>query len=238
MFPFTVYLEVVLMTSLLYPQYGSLSIFRDSELFDINQVLKLIRVPYPYISSTVIIESNPYVSSIMSKSKFIKHLKELNIEELKHELLDLFAKVPEVRKHYAMELGTDKEREKIFNKAKKEIEAKYATKSYRKPRRPRIQKINSILSMMRKASIFDHEMADLYLFDIEAALVFIVKYHFYSQVLGNHIRSVFEKALNIIAQEQVTEMYQERINRILDRSIVIPELHLTLRSDFKRILDD
>ncbi len=165
----------------------------------------------------------------MSKSKFTKHLKELNIEELKYELIRLYDKVPEVRKYYAMELGTEKDRQRIFNKAKKDLEAKYATKSYRRPRRPRIQKINAILNTMKKASIFDHELADLYLFDIEVALVFIVKYNFYSQVLGNHITSVFKSALEIIQNEQLTDLYKDRCKLIFERSVVIPELYISLK---------
>jgi len=81
----------------------------------------------------------------MSKAKFSKHLKELNIEEMKHELLQLYTSIPEVRQHYAMELGTEADRKKIYDKVKKNIESKYATKSYRRPRRPRIQKINTLL---------------------------------------------------------------------------------------------
>lgn len=166
----------------------------------------------------------------MSKAKFRKHLKELNIEELKHELMGLYEQIPEVRTYYAMELGTDKERERIFKRAKENIKSKYATKSYRKPRRPRIQKINSLLSSVAKSSIFNHELIDLYLFDIEEALVFIVRYHFYSQVLGNHIRSVFKKAMLLIKGGQLEDLFNERIKLILERSIFIPELHIDLKN--------
>ena len=43
----------------------------------------------------------------MSKAKFSKHLKELNIEEMRHELLQLYTALPTVRQHYAMELGSE-----------------------------------------------------------------------------------------------------------------------------------
>ena len=169
----------------------------------------------------------------MSKAKFRKHLKELNIEELKHELMGLYEQYPEVRKHYAMELGSDKERAKIFQRAKDNIQSKYATKSYRRPRRPRIRKINLLLNSIAQSSIFNHELIDLYFYDVEEALVFIVRYHYYSQTLGNHIRSVFKKAMDLVRHEQMEEDFSERIRLIIDRAIYIPELQL----DLKQILN-
>lgn len=173
----------------------------------------------------------------MSKAKFVKHLKELNIEEMRHELLGLYDKVSEVKKYYAMELGSDKDRKKIFDKAKKEIAAKYATKSYRRPRRPRIQKINAIISKIEKAAIFKHELIDLYLFDLETALVFIAKYNFYSKVIVNHTISIFKKAMKLIDEEFVHDMFKERCENIVDRSVLIYEIHMEIRPIYKRTFE-
>jgi len=167
----------------------------------------------------------------MRKSQFSKHLNELNEEELRQELTMLYSKVPEVKQYYAMELGSEGERKKLYDKAKKNIDSKYATKSYRKPRRPRIQKINAILSEMKKNAIFQHEMADLYLYDIEAALVFSVKYGFYSKVLSNHIISTFKKAMKIIRGHNFYDLFQERISLIIDRTILIPEIYSEMRME-------
>lgn len=164
----------------------------------------------------------------MSKAKFVKHTKELGVEELRHELIDLYNKLPAVKQYYAMELGSDKDREKLYTKAKKNIESKYATKSYRRPRRPRIQKINKILSEMKKATIFKHELVDLYLFDIETALVFSLKYRFYSTTLGNHIVGVFKKAMLLILGQQLQEMFAERSKSIIQRAELFPEIHWEL----------
>ena len=161
----------------------------------------------------------------MSKAKFKKHLSELNHEELKHELLNLYTQIEDVRKYYAMELGSEKDRTRIFDKAKKEIEAKYTTKSYRKPRRPRIQKVNAILSRMSKSSVFEHELIDLYLFDIEKAMIFSIKYHFYSHVLGNHLVKTFEKTLQMIRRAHVWDLFDERCRLVISRSEDIPEIH-------------
>ena len=174
----------------------------------------------------------------MSKSKFTKHLKELGIEEMRHELIELYTKIAEVRRHYAMELGTDKDRQRIYDKAKKDIISKYATKSIRKPRRPRIQKINIILRDLEKASIFKHEMIDIYLFDIETALVFILKYGFYSTTLENHIKTVFAKGLLLIQAEQLQSTYQERCEVIFKRSLYMPEIHYAIRDEYQECYDN
>ena len=134
-----------------------------------------------------------------------------------------------------MELGDDKERAKLYAKAKRDIEAKYATKSYRRPRRPRIQKVNKILSEMKKNSIFEHEMADLYLFDVETALRFSIKYGFFSKVLANHLVAVFKKALSIIHHQQLHDLYAERCTNIIDRSILVPEIHWELKNEFQSV---
>ncbi len=173
----------------------------------------------------------------MSKGKFKKHLAELNIEELRHELLDLYDKVKEVKTHYAMELGSEADRKRLYDKAKAEITAKYATKSYRRPRRPRIQKINAVLRRMKQTAVFKHELIDLYLFDIEQAMVFTAKYGFYSTTLANHIVAVYKMAAQLIAQEQMYADYEERSDRILSRAELLPDLHWDLdevRQDFFR----
>ena len=165
----------------------------------------------------------------MRKSQFKKHLDQLNEDELKDELLRLFQNVKEVKAYYDMELGSEEERKKLYLKAKTNIESKYATKSYRRPRRPRIQKINAILAEMNRKSIFQHEMVDLYLFDVETAVGFARKYNFYSNVLSNHIISVFEKACHILQEDiSIQGAYRERCDEILDAIMYYPTIHIDL----------
>ena len=64
----------------------------------------------------------------MRKSKFKKHIDQLEEDDLRDELLGLYDKLEEVRHYYQMELGSQEEREKRYVKARKEIEAKYKTK--------------------------------------------------------------------------------------------------------------
>ncbi|MFT4566998.1 MAG: hypothetical protein ACI9FN_001961 [Saprospiraceae bacterium] len=168
----------------------------------------------------------------MRKSQFIKHLEELNEDDLRDELLQLYKQVPEVKTYYSMELGTEKERKKLYDRTKKEIIAKYATKSFRRPRRPRIQKINLILAEMKRKSIFAHEMADLYLFDVEEAISFSRKYQFYSDVLSNHVIKTFTEACRIIQEQVLHDTYKERCESVLSNVLYYPTIHMDLEPIF------
>ncbi len=153
----------------------------------------------------------------MRKSSFKKHIDQLDEEGLRSELLLLFDKVKEVKTFYKMELGNEGDRKKMYDKAKKEIEAKYKTKSYRKPRRPRIQKVNHIIKEIRERSVFEHEMIDIYLFNAECAVGFMDTYEYYSTPLVNTIKNSMEKAISSIKSLGLSSEYQSRCMRILDK---------------------
>ena len=154
----------------------------------------------------------------MKKTKFIKHLEQLEEEDLRGELLSLYEKFLDVRKFYSMELGKDEDRARIFAKAKKDIASKYATRSTRRPRRPRINKINKLLTEVTKISIFKEELIDLYLYNCEMALDFMLAYHFHSDPLHNTVVKSIDKACSLIVESQSEEEFRERLNRIIDRS--------------------
>ncbi len=151
----------------------------------------------------------------MRRSTFLKHISSISEEELRDELLQLFTKVPEVKSFYSMELGDEKDREKIYEKAKVSIQAKYKTKSYRKPRRPRIQKINALLKDLEKKAVFSWEMIDIYLFNAEQGLSFMRDYRFYSEPLKNTILNSLRKALPLIEESLFQEKYKERVEAII-----------------------
>lgn len=174
----------------------------------------------------------------MRKSVFQKHLDQLDEESLRDELRTLYEKVEAVRKHYAMELGSEMDRKRHFEKAKKEIRAKYATKSYRKPRRPRIQKIYKIISDVRKTSVFEFEMIDIYLFNAEEGLNFMNRYRYYSTPLFNSISGTFVKALELIQSNRMHEDYRTRVENIRDDSTRERELYHLLKTEFDKVYSE
>lgn len=150
----------------------------------------------------------------MRRSTFLKHISSISEEELRDELLQLFTKVPEVKSFYSMELGDEKDREKIYTKAKVSIQSKYKTKSYRKPRRPRIQKINALLKDLEKKAVFSWEMIDIYLFNAEQGLSFMKTYQFYSEPLKNTIVNSIKKALPLIEESLFQDKYKDRVEAL------------------------
>jgi len=150
----------------------------------------------------------------MKNTSVSKYINSLSQEELQKEILMLLKKLPAVKEYYKMELGSVTQREQLYKKAKVEIAKRYATKSYRRPRKPRIQKINKLLTEMKKKSIFDHEMVDLYLFDLESCIKFSMEYGVITLVIQNHIDQVYKKADAIIRENKLQDMFQDRINWI------------------------
>lgn len=173
----------------------------------------------------------------MRISNFKKFINSLNEEELREEMLRLYSKLDDVKTFYKMDLGSEKERAKVFDRAKKDIAKKYLTKSYRKPRRPRIQKVNKILSEVRKSTVLDYEMIDVYLFTCETALEFKEEYQFYSDVLINNISSTFEKACNLIKSNLMQEDYQNRCENIMKKLKYSRELKLRLTPKFTEVFE-
>ena len=150
----------------------------------------------------------------MRKSSFIKHIQQLGEEDLRDELTMLFTKVKGVSEFYKMELGTEADRKKLYDQAKANIRSKFATKSYRRPRKPRVQKVNTLLKELKDKAIFDYEMIDIYLFTCETALEFCSEYQFLSVPVSNIIINTYDKAINLISHNNMDSGYKDRCAKI------------------------
>jgi hypothetical protein len=169
------------------------------------------------------------------KRDFLKHIQLLDAEDLRDELTTLYSQIKAVRDFYAMELGTDVDRKKIYEKAKLDIASKYSTRSRRKPRRPRIQKVNAIISKLEKESVLPFEMIDIYLFNSETAVDFIRKYRFESEPLRNTVINSFSKAVDQIVLEKMKHKYSDRCALLLQRASVYPWLFLDLKELYQSV---
>jgi len=134
----------------------------------------------------------------MRINKFLKHIEKLDEDDLRRELKLLYEKLDEVKRFYKFEIGDPKDKEKYYTKIKTNIKSKFATRSFRKPRRPRIQKLHSLLTQLRKDVVFDFELIDIYLFTVESGVEFMHDYYFQSEPLINLINKYFEKACLLI----------------------------------------
>lgn len=133
-------------------------------------------------------------------------------EELQAELSKMYAKSKFVKHYYTMELGDESDRKAIFDKAKKKIESLYK----RRKTRSRISKVNAILKDTAAVSIFEHEMADLYLFHAEIATDHLNYFGWPKDPDLNHLKNSFEKAVDLISSSQTKLSYQERVENVID----------------------
>lgn len=170
----------------------------------------------------------------MRKATFLKHINNLEAEDLRSELMMLFSKVKAVPEYYKMELGSAEDRQKMYAKAKQEIAKKFATKSYRKPRRPRIQKVYKMLKDVNDKSVFQHEMIDIYLFTSETAWGFMDDYEFDSTPLHNIIIKTYKNALNLIMQSRMEEDFKERAQTLIKAM----RYHRDLQNALEDIFDE
>lgn len=153
----------------------------------------------------------------MRKSSLKKHLESLNKEELQSEILILFDKFKEVKNHYKLDLGTVEDRVKVYNQAKVEISKCFKTKSYVRPRRPRIKIMNSVIKRMEKSVLFEHEMIDIRLHAAESVATFMNEYNYLSDTLFNALLKNYELALGIIQQSKLEDEHQSRIQNLLNQ---------------------
>ena len=173
----------------------------------------------------------------MQKSTFTKYINSLSEEELKLELDALYTFSPDVKQYYVMELGSEKDRKRIYDNIKKDIASKYATRSVRRPRKPRISKIRAILRNLERQKSFTYELGDVFLFNVECATKYVQKHWILTDPLRNIILETYEKACLYIRDAL---MEDENIDRINDCVINVkrqPSLAIEMEKIRDRIFD-
>lgn len=151
----------------------------------------------------------------MQKSTFTKYIRSLTEEELRQELDNLYAFSPDVKQYYTMELGSEKDRKRIYDNIKKDITSKYATRSVRRPRKPRISKVRAILRNLERQKSFTYELGDVYLHNVECATEYVKKHWILTDPLINIILDSYEKACLNIRDALMEEEYMDRINQCI-----------------------
>ena len=150
--------------------------------------------------------------------EFNKFLKSLSEAELKAELVMLYSKVSAVKEHYTMELGDEKARKKVYDKAKKDLTNLYYIRGIAR-KRPRIQKCKSLLKTMEVNAVFAHESVDLYLFVTELSLEYLGKRSRTTQAVYNQCIESYRKATSLIAQYDYQDDFLLRCKSCCKKSL-------------------
>lgn len=149
----------------------------------------------------------------MRKTSFTKFLNSLSEEELKEELDKLYTKYKPIKEYYAMELGDVADRKKLLDKAKNAIGRLYE----RRKARSRLSKTNNILKEISLISIFDHELADVYIHHVECATSHINYYGLRKEADANHLANSFRKSVDLITSSQTKDVNGPRLERVLEK---------------------
>lgn len=173
----------------------------------------------------------------MQKSTFTKYIQSLNEEELRMELEALYIFSPDVKQYYVMELGSEKDRKRIYDAIKKNIESKYATRSIRRPRKPRISKIRAILRNLERQKSYSYELGDVYLFNVECATAYVKKHWILTDPIRNIILETYEKACLNIRDALLEDDYMDRINDCIANMKRQPSTAIEMEQIRDRIFD-
>ena len=149
----------------------------------------------------------------MRKTAFTKFINSLNEDELREELDKLYSRYRDIKNYYTMELGEKDDRKKLLDKAKNSIERLYE----RRKTRSRLSKVNAILKDISSISIFDHELADVYIHHVECATDHINYYGLRREADANHLASSFRKSVDLILRSQTQEDNVPRLEKCLER---------------------
>jgi hypothetical protein len=149
----------------------------------------------------------------LRKSNFTKFIDSLSDEELREEMDKLFTKYKSIKEYYTMELGSEDDRKKLLDKAKNGIR-----KLYEKFRtRSRLTKVNNILKDMSAISIFDHELADVYITHVEAATNHLNYFGWARDADYNHLEKSFFRAVDLVTSSQSQDQLGGRLKDILKK---------------------
>lgn len=152
----------------------------------------------------------------MSLSKFKKYKEAAPEEEIREVLEKLYRSFPVVKQYFTMELGTEKERASLNQKAKKKLESLYQ----RYKTRSRKSKANAILKELEAISVFDHELADVYLYHAELCLDWL-RYFDVKPMEADHMLESLDKAIQLIIRSMSEEQFEGRLFAINQRSNIL-----------------
>jgi len=147
----------------------------------------------------------------LRKTNFIKFINSLTEDELREEMDKLFTKYKPIKAYYTMELGSDDDRKKLLDKAKNSIGKLYE----RWRTRSRLSKVNNILKEISAISIFDHELADVYMHHVEVATIHLSYYGWSKDADFNHLEKSFFRAVDLVTSSQSKDQFENRFTAVL-----------------------
>ena len=158
------------------------------------------------------------------------YLKELNEQELRDEIKELYRKFPIVKEYYQLELSTDST--PVVDDYKNKIR-RYYFPANRKIKRPKATKMRELINNFKKVAPFTYDVIDLLLYQVETMIAFTEERGYVSKGFYQTMVSRYKEALQLIVQEEAKEIFLERSQKIVeDASFMswVPDMEIELRN--------
>lgn len=148
----------------------------------------------------------------MSKRDLKKYLTDLSKDQIQEQLLELYAKFPDVKTYYDFVFNPNEE--KLLREAKVKISNEYfPIKTKRaKMRRSTAQKI---IKHFMSLGVDSFVIADVMLYNIEIAQVFSDKYRVNSESFYKSFFNSFSQSVSFMMEKEILHEYKDRLQKIV-----------------------
>lgn len=144
-----------------------------------------------------------------------KFLEELNEEELRNEIKQLYQRFPIVKEYYQLELSTDSTA--VVDDYKNKIR-RYYFPTNRNIKKPKAAKMRELISQFKKVAPFPHDVIDLLLYQVETMMDFTEEKGYVTAGFYQTMVSRYKDATQLMMQEEAKEDFRERCQNILDQA--------------------
>ena len=154
----------------------------------------------------------------MAKSKISdlkKILDELTEEELKQEILKLYAKLPQVKDFYNQDLMSEDERQEVLKGYKDKVYKQFWTSGGNPKGMINNTTIKGIISDYEKIALFPYDVVDLLIYRVEVATDIADQFGGMADSNYNASITAFKKAIKLIKDNNLMVHFQDRCKQIL-----------------------
>lgn len=142
-----------------------------------------------------------------------RFLAELSEAELREEIQQLFAKLPQVQAFYAQELLAPADRKMVVDELKKKIAGQFYTRMGN-PKSPSNAELRKLISDFEKTAVVKADVVELLLYRVEQAVKFANEFGGMPDGDYNAAVNAFEKALKLIKSERLETWFEPRCREI------------------------
>lgn len=152
----------------------------------------------------------------MSRTQLNKFLKELNNEELKEQITDLYSRFKNVKEYYDFSFNPNED--KRINEAKAKIAKEYFPEGKRRAKKRRSIAKKFILHL-QKLEVNPVLIADLMFYNIEIAQAYTAENKIKQEAFYKSMLVSFRNAINYSEKQLISGEFLSRINKIKETAV-------------------